>query len=463
MKRGFVVIAGLLLLAGGAYLILHGVGTLPEAKRKPGVPPQALTIYYTCDTRGHIEPCGCTSGMAGGIARRKTYILSQRAEHALIVDAGDVTAGPREWELFELEHILKGYEQVGYHAVNAGHREASIGLQGLLDIKSRYGKFVSANLIDETGKPVFAPYALVEFPGQYTVAVIGVMDDALPTNEIGKGLKLIPPHDAIAKYLPEMKDKSDMIVLLIFADEEKMKAVAERFYEIFVIVGGKVRQPSATPLVVNKSIVTFITDKGKSVGKLDLALGRDKKYSHTNDIVMLNDGVVKDDPAIVSMIEEYKVKLKAKDFQPHKDDEEGLSAISSPRSKDANTYAGAESCKSCHREAFEIWGNSRHAHAFQTLVGRNYETNPRCLKCHTVGYMSSDGYLNQKLTPHLKDVSCESCHGRGDLHIKRQSGEDIPSKQALFKKVNCGACHDTDNSPNFEFPQYWEKIKHGKN
>ena len=35
-------------------------------------PPEVFSIFYTCDTSGHIEPCGCVGGMAGGISRRQT-------------------------------------------------------------------------------------------------------------------------------------------------------------------------------------------------------------------------------------------------------------------------------------------------------------------------------------------------------------------------------------------------------
>jgi len=459
-RRSFVLLAA----TAVAGILLNGCKkNASDAASVPSATPKSLTIFYTCDTRGHIDPCGCSTGMAGGIARRKTFLDAQRSGSHLLVDAGDVTAGPRAWEVLELEYLLKGYEQMGYHAVNAGHREASLGREGLLKLKAVFANLLSANLADERGQPVLAPYRIVSLPDGTKVGVLGILDDKSSGSEPGKGLKVLPPHDAIGRYLPEIKRQAGFIVLLAFADEEKMKEIAERFYEINVIVGGKVMQPSATPLIVNKSLITFITDKGKAVGRLDLQSASGGRLAHTNSIVMLNDDF-KDDAEMAKLIVQYKAKLKELDFVPaaHKDDEEGLSLITAERSKDANKYVGAENCRSCHPKAYETWTNSKHAHAFHTLEEKGYETNPRCLECHTIGYLASDGYLNAKLTPHLKDVSCESCHGRGDHHVKFHSKQNTALKNVGFKKVNCVGCHNPDNSAKFELNSYWAKIVHGR-
>ena len=185
-----------------------------------------------------------------------------------------------------------------------------------------------------------------------------------------------------------------------------MKEIAERFYEINVIVGGKVLQPSATPLVVNRTLITYMTDKGKAVGWLEANPDPSGRFNYTNSIVIMNEQF-EDDPAMVKLIAEYKSRLKEMDFLPalHKDDEEGLTPITAERSATANKYLGAESCQSCHPRAYQAWAASKHAHAFHTLEEKGYDTNPRCLECHTIGYLASDGYLNARLTPQLKNVS----------------------------------------------------------
>jgi len=423
-------------------------------------PPAVFSVFYTCDTRGHIEPCGCTSGMAGGISRRQTFLTENRPRNFLLVDVGDVTAGPRPWEILELEYILKGYEQMGYHAVNIGHRELSLSFETLRKLEEHCSRFVSANVLGPDGQLVFEPYRVAVFPNGYRCGIIGIADDSVSSDSVGDGLSIAPPAEAIAKFLPELKEKSDFIVLLAFADKPRMAELAKQFFEIDVIVGGKVQQASNELIRENQSVIVYNTDKGKSVGQLDIVPAPESDWSYTNDFVLLVESMKKD-ARLAALVEEYKLQLKERDFNPVKDDEEGLSSISASRSKDADKYIGSQSCVACHKTEHEIWAESAHARAFESLEREGNQYNPRCLKCHTVGYMASDGYINEKLTPKLKNVACEACHGRGDHHVKLTSGQEVPVKEVIMKKTLCTDCHDEDNSPNFDETKYWEKIAHG--
>ncbi len=75
--------------------------------------------------------------------------------------------------------------------------------------------------------------------------------------------------------------------------------------------------------------------------------------------------------------------------------------------------------------------------------------------------MASDGYISQELTPELKNVSCEACHGRGDHHVKLENDEKVKLEKIGMKKTDCITCHDKENSPEFNEEEYWEKITHG--
>ena len=389
------------------------------------------------------------------------YIEESRPAASLLVDAGDVTAGPREWELLELHYALRGYMMMGYHAVNAGHREASIGPEMLRELDAEFGLFVSANLMDTAGELVFSPYTIVDLAEGYRVGIIGVMDDKLDDGLMSKELQVDSPDTAIAKYLPELEAETDFIVLLAFADEPQMKAFAENFFELDAIVGGKVMQPSNVPVEVNQSVIVYNTDKGKAVGRLELSFPKSARQSYTNEIYML-DKEVSGDPSMLAIVDELNLTLADMDFRPHRDDEEGLTTITAARSKTANKYVTSSQCKECHPNAYDVWMRSRHAKSFETLAMQKGQYDPNCLNCHTAGYGSSDGYVNQRLTPDFDVVSCGSCHGRGDYHIKFHSEADIPEKAARFKSVDCIGCHDEKQSPGFNLDSYWEKINHGK-
>ncbi len=303
-------------------------GCQPKATPAPAVePPDALSIFYTCDTRGHISPCNCTAGVAGGIARRKTYIDENRPADAIVVDAGDVTAGPREWELLEFEYILKGYEAMGYDAVNIGAREASFPVETLRKLREEHAYFVSANVEDTSGHLIFEPYRIVTLSTGYRVGILGIVEDTLLPDEIGQGVRITPPDEALENVLPRVEDASDFIVLLAFVNEATMKALAERFFELDVVVGGNVKQPSGTPLAVNRSIVAYNTEKGKSVGRMDLRFIDGKAVVADNQFEMLLD-TVPDDPEMVNLVDKLRLEQVRNNYPTEKDDEEGLSKIS---------------------------------------------------------------------------------------------------------------------------------------
>ena len=401
--------------------------------------------------------------MAGGLGRRQTYLHGDLPRDFLLVDAGDITAGAREWEMLELEYILKGYQLMGYHAVNVGRRELSLGYDGLQQMKEHFNGFVSANVVGPDNSLVCEAYRVVELSNGYRCGIMGIVDDQVETEAVGKGLRLLDPADALAKVLPELKDKADYLVLLAFTDEPGMKMLAQQFFELNVIVGGNVQKASADPIQENRSAIVFNTDKGKAVGRLEIRPGPEQTWEYQNSFRTLEESMALD-TQVAALVEEYKLQLKERDFRPVKDDEEGLSSISAARSKNADRYVGPTGCEECHPMAFSTWLESKHAHAFATLEEKGHQYNPRCLKCHTVGYLASDGYINQRLTDHLVNVSCEACHGRGGHHSQQMAQEELPpeNSRVIMRIPKCVACHDPDNSPDFDEEQYWQEIIHDK-
>ena len=62
-------------------------------------------------------------------------------------------------------------------------------------------------------------------------------------------------------------------------------------------------------------------------------------------------------------------------------------------------------------------------------------------------------------SPGLREVGCENCHGPSREHVREPKIHTGYFAQAANQ---CIACHDRENSPQFEFDAYWAKIRHGK-
>lgn len=117
----------------------------------------------------------------------------------------------------------------------------------------------------------------------------------------------------------------------------------------------------------------------------------------------------------------------------------------------AYDFLGAESCQSCHPDAYTAWKASPHARA-KDVLSPTQQRDARCLSCH------SPNDVDQKQA----GVTCETCHGGGqyyspryvmkDPELARLSGLVDPTEKA------CRACHDA-SSPSLKPFDFTVKLK----
>ncbi len=119
-----------------------------------------------------------------------------------------------------------------------------------------------------------------------------------------------------------------------------------------------------------------------------------------------------------------------------------------------SNFIGAAACRGCHQQQYQVWKNSAHAHALQTLQNKNKAQDGECVACHSVGF-GAGGYVSLRLSPHLAGVQCENCHGARQAHILDPSH---PTKTKT--SFTCRKCHHPPHTAEFNQDTYWQKIKH---
>jgi hypothetical protein len=112
-----------------------------------------------------------------------------------------------------------------------------------------------------------------------------------------------------------------------------------------------------------------------------------------------------------------------------------------PGAKQAEGYAWADACKSCHEDIYESWAKTKHSRTIDRLSAA--EQAQECIVCHTtggIGKLEIEGkFVN-------RGVQCEGCHGRAAAHVA-----DPTSKVGLSKTPSaktCETCHNA-KSPHF--------------
>ncbi|MEA3213839.1 MAG: hypothetical protein QOE70_6896 [Chthoniobacter sp.] len=453
MKRWVLIALGAALLALAVVALL----------RKPGAAkPQDLTFLFTCDVHGRLVPCGCFTGQLGGLTRIATLGGKGVQPELLKLDVGDAIAGPADYEVIEYRYLQEAFAKMGYEALNVGHREAQLSAATLREVKKQSPvPMLSANLLDRTtGAPLFDGYRIVR-RGNWRIALIGVMDSRGIGDSLGEGLLVENMETVLGKLLPKLKAEADFTVLLAFADETALAELAKQFYEIDIILGGKVKQPSQRLLRENRSLILATTNESRALGTLSVTLSaRSKASPIKGEVVLVNEEILQDEE-IGALATAYRDEVRRTKLAI--DDPATLQQDMVPGVKSAATFAGSQSCLACHPTAAKVWGASSHADAWRTLIARKAEADPNCIACHSVGFGTPSGYRREQKDDRLVNVGCESCHGPGSQHVeqRRASGEVT----AHFRPVgagDCRKCHHGEFSRPFDYEKFWPVVQHGK-
>lgn len=415
-----------------AYIAVLGMGA---AMKQSPTEQKTWRLLFSGEQLGHLEPCGCTAPQVGGMPRLSTLLEKYKGDpNALFVNNGDLTADSDEQSQLKLFVLMLYFQKLGYAAVNLGENDLKHGVETLQEHQMNYKvPLLCGNVVESaTGTHPFTTSIT-----KNGLTIVGVIAETYSNavEAANPGYELQP----VASVLSSVDRAKGPVVLLFHGDKSQAEAVAKANPWLTAIVYGHSDSWGEPYKVGNVSMLDPGAD-GKIVGE-----ARITKDGVTVVPVSLGPSFA-DSEQTKPIRDIYLAELKDKKF---------LQNFPKMATATGATYVGNEACYSCHQEDARIWKASKHSHAMHTLEVVKHEVDPECVSCHSVGFKYKSGYVDQATTPKLADVGCESCHGPGSAHVKNTK---LPLK-ANGEKA-CEGCHKLENSPNFEFKKYWEKIKH---
>lgn len=420
--------------------------------------PKQVFIVFSGEELGNLEPCGCYEGQIGGISRRYTFLksLSDTKEKNIIfpVSLGDLVSGGGRQEEIKMETLCRAMAEMDYIVHNLGEKDIEIGLQ-LISYLSQTGNvaFLASNIKINTSLPIRVnQYILKEYSNSgysFKIAFLGIISHSLLKDYSLDSINICDPILALKPLIKKLKNKANLIVLLSHASREESVEIARLFPEIgLIITGHDTDEPGSSMVYVNNVSVITAGKEGKYVGIAKYLAGNKALEMKSLEIIPL-DHKYKDSSEMVTLLKEYQQILK---------DEDILSKVPQAPLPEGISYVGSSVCGMCHKIVYDHWNKTGHGGSYTTLVSGGHQYDPECIKCHTVGYGDTSGFLNYESNPNLIHVGCESCHGAGSNHIK-----NVKDKSYGFVDENtCKVCHDIKHSPKFQFNQFWEKIHHPK-
>jgi len=456
-------------------------------------PQPQVAIMFSGEMDGFLEPCGCAGleNQLGGLKRRHTLIRQLEAQGWPIVmlDMGGLVRRLGPQAEVKYRYAIKSLIELGYEAIGFGVRELQLSSDALLyalaNLDPERSPLVSANLgMFGAEAPSARKYRVIESGGKRigVTAVLGKKHQASLANN--PDITWIEPVQALTALMPALTDeKCDLLVLLAHADPNEASALAKQFpqFQLVATTGGA-EEPPDHARQIESSPAQLIEVGQKGMYAIVLGVYDDPQQPFRYQRVPL-DHRFQDSPEMQAMLVAYQEELKGTGL-----DGLGITGVKNP----AGEFVGSSVCADCHTEATAVFETTPHAHATDTLVHieppRHFD--PECLSCHATGWNPqlyfpyASGFLGLEKTPQLIGNGCENCHGPGGAHAAAEGGEEEVSEEelerlraALRLKVSenegnmegqvfgnvvkmCMECHDLDNSPDFDFQEYWPQVEH---
>ncbi|GAA5481862.1 bifunctional metallophosphatase/5'-nucleotidase [Haloferula sargassicola] len=213
------------LLAGGAWLGATSLGWGNPSRRV-----KTVSIFFTTDLHGHIEPTQTYDGIGdvGGMARCVTQIREWKRQNpdSLLVDIGDVYQGTAVGLETDGTVMIDLFNRLGYDAWTIGNHDLDWGrgvIEGALDRST--SAILTGNLTvdgrasDDASGPwkKVKPWMIKEVAG-FRIGLIGVTTPGMPfwlAPETLDGVAVSDPAVCLKRSIAELRaQKVDAVVAL---------------------------------------------------------------------------------------------------------------------------------------------------------------------------------------------------------------------------------------------------------
>lgn len=390
-------------------------------------------------------------------------------------------------------------------AVAIGPLDLAAGLAFLQTSYKQGFPWLSANLLDPKGQPLFQPSRITKI-GKIRAGIIGLTGavSSLPADVTrGEWQTIVPP------LIEQIAPQCDILILLSSLSPAENQEIARQFPAIHLILTADPNSGNMVPQQVNNSLITQIDRQGKYQGILTIEWDTNGRWGKSleEEVNGLRNQLGALDWQLQRMRErkdlqqpEYLDKIKLIE-QNRESVEQQVKALEKPGpglangEKPASTFShnflalqqtmteapeiktlvaeikqqintlhlhtirkaeplpflGPDGCKKCHAKQTGFWQTTRHAQAYQTLQKQDQALNLECLPCHVIASpelaLSRDQLLT--LQPSLQAVSCENCHnGPGAKHAGNP--KQFPMTRQVEEKI-CLTCHTKEHDNHFEY------------
>jgi 2',3'-cyclic-nucleotide 2'-phosphodiesterase (5'-nucleotidase family) len=240
---------------------------------------RSLTILHVNDLHAHISP---SDEKMGGLAFLATAIRRERANcsDCILLSAGDLVQGTPVSTIFHGLPVFEMANLLGFDAATIGNHDFDYGwMQARKFVETANYPMVSANVVGAENQLFAKPYVILNV-NHLRVAVLGALTDDmknLETPNVMGEWHTVPVVATARRYAAELKDKSDLIVLLAHITGQEEQEFLNTATEIPVIVSGHLHNGLERETVRDGRLLVRVKAFGEELGRLELQVDTEKK------------------------------------------------------------------------------------------------------------------------------------------------------------------------------------------
>lgn len=276
--------------------------------------PAEIRILHLNDFHGFAEPYRPFGSQEplGGVAYLAARAMELRREKpTLLLAAGDMIQGNNWANLSQGESVVELMNAMKFDAMVVGNHEFDFG-QEVLKKRISESRFpvLGANV---EGLEGLKPYVIKELNG-IKIAVIGIVTEETPVSTHPRnvsGLRFSPPPEVLARLVPELRQKANVIIVLSHIGHAADRSLAENVKGIDVIVGGHSHTKIMKPARIGSTWIGQAWEHGKALGVMDLTLKDGKVVAAEGPLEEIKPIPGREDRAIQSLVEKYRQKVDA--------------------------------------------------------------------------------------------------------------------------------------------------------
>lgn len=303
--RVTLAIGALLLATATSAFNASAQARTPSTPQSSSQTPKTFTILHTNDIHGDIREFVVDTGDAtaqtgdpgrpfqqypkagtiGGFARLATAVNDIRrargANNVLLVDAGDTFGDQLISNLTRGESTLRLMDAIGYTFMALGNHDYEYTADNTLRLQTlvKFPMRAANAIVRETGKPFGGDPTLVINAGGVRVGLLAITyhnTDQTGNKDNTKALEFVNGIETARKYIPALRQRSDVVVVVSHQGTVVDSALAARVPGIDIIIGGHSHDRIAPPRKISSTWMVQALSDASALGELTVTVANGK-------------------------------------------------------------------------------------------------------------------------------------------------------------------------------------------